>query len=251
MRTIRYTLLALVVLAAFALSVVLVIRSLSNIPAGTAQDVASPVSEAPAAVAQPTEATPAETGTPPAEEAEATPPAESEPTPAAAETPAEPPAASASSEPSESPFGPRNLPAIGTLLLDRPEILTLGPPTAAGPQPRRTAAASQPDTPAPQQTLAAGTPPPAGTRLTLTAQQSERVRYVLLSHNIMQVEASDLPLRVGGVVPPNVPLLPFPIEMADVVPAYAQYSYVMAQNQIAIVSNASRRIDVVIPIEPR
>ena len=230
MRILRYSLLALAVLAAFAVSVVLVVRSVSNSPLWSARTERAPSAEPP--VASPAETAPMPASAPPAEET-AAPPVAAEPAPPAANTPAEPPAGTSDAS-SERPFSPGSLSALGTLLADRPEMLTLGAPPAAGPQP---------ETPASQRTAGAG--------LTLTPEQSERVRYVLLSHNIMQVETTGLALRVGGTVPADVPLQPFPIEMADVVPAYAQYSYVMAQNQIAIVANANRRIDVVLPIEQR
>lgn len=81
----------------------------------------------------------------------------------------------------------------------------------------------------------------------LTEEQTERVRYVLLSHNVMQEEVENFPLRIGGTVPPNVPLTQLPIEIADVVPAYARYSYVIVQNRIVIAVSNSRRIEVAIP----
>jgi hypothetical protein len=88
----------------------------------------------------------------------------------------------------------------------------------------------------------------AGTRLNPTTGQAERLRYVLLSHTIMQSEAPEFPLRIGGTVPPNVTLMPMPREIADVVPDYARYSYVLTQYQIVIVVTERREIDLLIPI---
>jgi hypothetical protein len=95
------------------------------------------------------------------------------------------------------------------------------------------------------------TPPPSapsGARLNPTAGQAERLRYVLLSHTIMQSEAPEFPLRIGGTVPPNVTLMPMPREIADVIPDYARYSYVLTQYQIVIVVTERREIDLLIPI---
>lgn len=116
-----------------------------------------------------------------------------------------------------------------------------------------------PPAPAPDASLAGPAPaarpapappkqePPAG-RLHLSASQIEKVRYVLLSHNVMQTEAEDFPLRVGATVPKTVGLSPLPIEVADAVPAYVHYSYVIVRDQIAIVANARRAIEVLIPL---
>jgi hypothetical protein len=64
----------------------------------------------------------------------------------------------------------------------------------------------------------------------------------------MQSEAPEFPLRIGGTVPPNVTLMPMPREIADVIPDYARYSYVLTQYQIVIVITERREIDLLIPI---
>lgn len=84
--------------------------------------------------------------------------------------------------------------------------------------------------------------------LRLSPPEIERVRDILLTHNIMQTEAADFPLRVGAVVPEDVNLSPLPIELSDMVPAYAHYSYVIVHNQIAIIVSRSREIRVLIPV---
>lgn len=89
---------------------------------------------------------------------------------------------------------------------------------------------------------------PTSARLNPTAGQAERLRYVLLSHTIMQSEAPEFPLRIGGTVPTNVTLMPMPREIADVIPDYARYSYVLTQYQIVIVVTERREIDLLIPI---
>ena len=63
----------------------------------------------------------------------------------------------------------------------------------------------------------------------------------------MPSDAAKFPLRVGASVPANVPLKPLPPEVARIVPAYKNYSYVMTQNQIAIVITEKREIDLLIP----
>jgi hypothetical protein len=87
-----------------------------------------------------------------------------------------------------------------------------------------------------------------GARLNPTAEQTAKLRYVLLSHSIMQSEAPEFPLRIGGTVPPEVALTPLPHEVADVIPGYMNYSYVITQNQIVIVITNRREIDLLIPI---
>jgi hypothetical protein len=86
------------------------------------------------------------------------------------------------------------------------------------------------------------------TRLQLTPEQIAKVSYVLLSHTITQTEAAEFPLRVGGTVPPNIVLTPLPRDVADAIPGYEQYSYIIAQYRIVIVVTARREIDLVIPI---
>jgi hypothetical protein len=86
------------------------------------------------------------------------------------------------------------------------------------------------------------------TRLQLTPEQTAKVSYVLLSHTITQTEAAEFPLRVGGTVPPDIVLTPLPRDVADAVPGYEHYSYIIAQYQIVIVVTARREIDLVIPI---
>ena len=102
---------------------------------------------------------------------------------------------------------------------------------------------------APEQNDAAGSDRRAPrTRLQLTPEQTAKISYVLLSHTITQTEAAEFPLRVGGAVPPNIVLTPLPRDVADAVPGYEHYSYIIAQYQIVIVVTARREIDLVIPI---
>ncbi len=89
---------------------------------------------------------------------------------------------------------------------------------------------------------------PFRNRLDLTPEEIERVRYVLLTHNIMQLEETDFPLRVGASVPEGVVLTPLPIELAKLVPDYSYYSYAISRNQIAIVVTESREIKLLIPV---
>jgi hypothetical protein len=90
-------------------------------------------------------------------------------------------------------------------------------------------------------------PASAVPRLSLSQAQEERVRYVLQSHNIIQSEATDLPLRPGGTVPKEIVLSPLPIELGNVVPDYRSYSYVFIQDRIVIVNTNSREIGLVLP----
>ena len=90
-------------------------------------------------------------------------------------------------------------------------------------------------------------PASAVARLALSQAQEEKVRYVLQSHNIIQSEVTDLPLRPGSTVPKDVVLLPLPTELGNVVPDYRSYSYVFIQDRIVIVNTTSREIGLVLP----
>jgi len=54
-------------------------------------------------------------------------------------------------------------------------------------------------------------------------------------------------LRIGGAVPKEVSLTPLPRDVADAIPGYLNYSYVIAQYQIVIVVTERREIDLLIP----
>ena len=88
----------------------------------------------------------------------------------------------------------------------------------------------------------------AVSRLQLSTEQQDKVRYVLLSHNIVQSDTAGFTLQLGVVVPQNVPLTPLPHEVADAVPNYRAYSYVIAQDRIAIVGNGRREIGFLISL---
>jgi Protein of unknown function (DUF1236) len=83
--------------------------------------------------------------------------------------------------------------------------------------------------------------------LNLSPAQQEKVRYVLQSHNILQSEVVDFPLRVGTAIPKEVDLLPLPIELVSVVPNYRNYSYAFMQDRIVIVATNSREIGLILP----
>jgi hypothetical protein len=118
-------------------------------------------------------------------------------------------------------------------LIQRPEPVRQQPPAAAL-QPA-------PSLQTPQPGLA------PGNRLSLTEEQRGRLREVLLTHNVMQAEAPATPLKVGGTIPEEIVLSPLPIELADFVPSYSRYSYVIAQDRIVIVRNDQREIEALIP----
>jgi hypothetical protein len=166
---------------------------------------------------------------------QAAPPAESTPAPAALQAEAtaarsQPATAAARIEPE--PAAKLELPVAAQLpLVQRPQPVPQQPPVAAlAPAPQ----SAKPN-------LAPGTP------LRLTEEQRGRLREVLLAHNVMQAEAPATALRVGGTVPEDIVLSPLPIEIADAVPAYSRYSYLIAQDRIAIVRNERREIEALIP----
>ena len=88
---------------------------------------------------------------------------------------------------------------------------------------------------------------PAGARISLSPAQEEKVRYILQSHNIVQSEVADFPLRLGSALPKEIDLLPLPMELGGVVPDYRSYSYVFVQDRIVIVATNSREIGLILP----
>jgi hypothetical protein len=219
MGALKVSLIGLLVAAALAVSVALVIR---NLPDG--DQPAPPVKEvARAPVPAPAPAAPSRAKSDPAltvdqsripqaedrvpQSEQKIPQAEERAPPAAAQAEPQP-------EPAPSPAPFSTMQGRATELLAIPPAGVLGGPALQS---------------APQ---AAATPAAvgAGGRLTFSPAQEERVRYVLMSHNVMQTEAPDFPLQLGGIVPETVRLSPLPIEVSDVVPNYRAYAYVISQN---------------------
>lgn len=223
MRGFHYFFAGLGVALALTISVALVVRNLpADAPVPEQQETASPEAKA-------------DLPPPPEKIVAAAPPAVTTPPPAVAAPPiaVPPPAVTASPPGAAKPanlFDPESLPSPGYIGPGRPGV----------PQPQ--AAASSRDRSA---TESRGVP--IGSRLNLTAEQADKLRYVLLTHTIMQSEAPEFPLRIGGNVPPEVSLMPLPREVADAVPGYRNYSYVIAQYQIVIVVTERREIDLLIP----
>jgi hypothetical protein len=223
MRGIHYFFAGLGVALALTISVALIVRNLpAETPVPEQQETASP--EAKADLPPPPEkivtaASPAVTAPPPT---------------IAAPSIAFPPPAVATSPPvvakPANPFDPESLPSPGYIGPGRPDA---PPPQAAAPGRESPASESR------------GVR--TGSRLNLTTEQAAKLRYVLLTHTIMQSEAPEFPLRIGGSVPPEVSLMPLPREVADAVPGYRNYSYVISQYQIVIVVTERREIDLLLP----
>jgi hypothetical protein len=241
MGALKTTLIGLLVAVAFAISVALVIRSLpdGDAPAPAAKEIARapkpakpappappppPAKSEPAPTADQSRIPQAEDRIPQAEER--VPQAEPQPEPQAAQQP-----------PAAPPFS--TMQGRATELLAIPPAGVLGAPST---QPQSALPAAAPSTPA--------TVSPGG-RLVFSQAQEERMRYVLMSHNVMQTESPDFPLQLGAAVPDNVRLAPLPIEVADIVPNYRAYAYVISQNRIVIVISDRRTISSLIPIEAR
>jgi hypothetical protein len=239
MGALKVSLIGLLVAAALAVSVALVIRNLpdGDQPAPPVKEVArtpvpAPAPAAPSRAKSDPALTVDQSRIPQAEDRvpqldERVAQAEERAPPAAAQAEPQP-------EPAPSPAPFSTMQGRATELLAIPPAGVLGgPPVQPVPQAATPAAVG------------------AGGRLTFSPAQEERVRYVLMSHNVMQTEAPDFPLQLGGVVPETVRLSPLPIEVSDVVPNYRAYAYVISQNRIVIVTADRRTISSVIPIEAR
>ena len=166
----------------------------------------------------------------------ATPPPQSV-TPSPTQNPPSPPAQEDGIATSESPAPAMPVPGQNTMSGRIFDPLVLPPAGKNGPDAGSKIGAGQP-----------GGGELAGARLNLSAEQQEKIRYVLLSHNIVQSDTAGFTLQIGGVVPQNVPLTPLPHEVADAVPNYRAYSYVIAQDRIAIVANGRREIGFLISL---
>ncbi|HEX5778714.1 MAG TPA: DUF1236 domain-containing protein [Xanthobacteraceae bacterium] len=145
------------------------------------------------------------------------------------------PQAAAKPEPQPEPQTPP-APPLSTMQGRATELLAIPPAGIIGPKPSTPPAVAAID---------------PGGRLSFSPAQEDRVRYVLMSHNVMQTEAPDFPLQLGGTVPENVRLAPIPIEISDIVPNYRAYAYVISQNRIIIVATERRTISALISIEGR
>lgn len=223
----RYLAIGLIVVLMLAASVAIVVRSFQSPPANPVRQEAAP--EAPQESGQ-----------------------ENPKEPAAAEQRPVPPSTSQTALVREQApsSGPQAAPVQETQ--SRPEIqlpmAAQGPNLFASTPLENTPLMRAPELPSTPRAPAKSNTPSASSRLALSPPDIEKVRHILLTHNIMQTEAADFPLRVGAIVPEGVNLSPLPIELSDIVPAYAQYSYVIVQNQIAIVVSGSREIRVLIPV---
>jgi hypothetical protein len=238
MGTLKVTLIGLLVALAMAGSVALVIRNLPDgeqlaPPTKEAARAPEPAPRAPTPAAKPEPAPTADQSRIP--QAEDRIPQAEERIPQAAAQP-EPPA---EQPPATTPAPFSTMQGRATELLAIPPAGVLGPPSAQPVQPPAPAAAIGP--------AAVG----AGGRLAFSPAQEERMRYVLMSHNVMQTDAADFPLQLGNTVPENVRLLPLPIEVAGIVPNYRAYAYVISQNRIVIVTADDRTISSLISIEAR
>lgn len=227
MNALKITLIGLLVAVAMVISVALVIRSLPDgerpsLPAKETAQAPEPVAPAPE----------------PAAEAKPVPSADQDRIPQAGDRAGEAddriPQAAEQPEPQQpEPLPHSTMQGRATELLAIPPAGILGAPSAQPADPASPAAVT------------------ANGRLAFSPAQEERVRYVLMSHNVMQTEAPDFPLQLGATVPENVPLSPLPIELAEIVPDYRAYAYVISQNRIVIVTADRRTIGALIPIEAR
>jgi hypothetical protein len=220
-RALQFSAIGMAVLAALAMSVLLLVRSFpTDTPQQAAQEQTAQEQTASVDLG-------AKEGTPRTEEM-------ARPEDAVAEAFAQP------QEASTPPPGPFIAKPVGSQRSPYEPLIL--PPT--GQSGGEVTAVAREAAPAPAAKDGAG---PAGTRLNLSPTQEQRIRYVLQSHNIIQSEVTDIPLRPGTTLPKEVMLSPLPIELASVVPNYRSYSYVFMQDRIVIVSTSSREIGLILP----
>lgn len=83
--------------------------------------------------------------------------------------------------------------------------------------------------------------------LQLNAEQREKIRSYIASHQEGRLENADVTLMVGGGVPQQIPLADLPVELADALHGYTGDKYIVVRDKMAIVDPEVRRIVAVIP----
>jgi hypothetical protein len=83
--------------------------------------------------------------------------------------------------------------------------------------------------------------------LQLTAEQREKIRSYVASHQEGRVDNAEITLMVGGGVPQQIQLADLPVELADALRGYTGDKYIVVRDKMAIVDPEVRRIVAVIP----
>ncbi|TYO65352.1 DUF1236 domain-containing protein [Bradyrhizobium hipponense] len=85
----------------------------------------------------------------------------------------------------------------------------------------------------------------------LNDQQRTRISQSVSRLNVQPLNSVNFSLSVGTVVPRDVRLQPLPSEVAEVVPQYRGYNFVLVKDEIVIVEPSSYKIVAVLPYSGR
>jgi hypothetical protein len=83
---------------------------------------------------------------------------------------------------------------------------------------------------------------PAAAPVQLTAEQRHTVKEIIIKSLKVEPQQADVPMQVGSVVPPGVPLQPIPVEVAVKVPQLRTHSYAVKDDTVIIVDPRNNRI---------
>ncbi|MBX3514811.1 MAG: DUF1236 domain-containing protein [Xanthobacteraceae bacterium] len=81
----------------------------------------------------------------------------------------------------------------------------------------------------------------------ISGEQENKIRHTVRNAKVDHVAKIDIPLRVGAEVPRNLHFYPFPKEVAEIVPEYGNYFYVVAAEKIVVIDPLSYRIVAILP----
>lgn len=110
--------------------------------------------------------------------------------------------------------------------------ISLGQPAFAQPSPGVTGPPpSTPVKPAPQ----------------LSADKEDKLRALIKNAKVDHVARMEFEVKLGAEVPRNLHFYPLPKEVADSVPEYREYFYVVTREQIVVIDPVNYRIVAILP----
>jgi hypothetical protein len=112
-----------------------------------------------------------------------------------------------------------------TIALAQPALAQVSP-GVSGPPP------SSPVKPAPQ----------------LTEDKKEKLRELIKKANVDHAARMEFEVKLGAEVPRNLHFYPLPKEIAESVPEYSDFFYVVAREQIVVIDPVNYRIVALLPV---
>ncbi|MCW5682058.1 MAG: DUF1236 domain-containing protein [Xanthobacteraceae bacterium] len=93
------------------------------------------------------------------------------------------------------------------------------------------------------------TPPtaPAENKPMIRAEQQDRIRELVRNAKVDHAAKVRFDLRLGAEVPRNLHFYPLPKEVAEAVPEFSNYFYVVAEEKIVVIDPLKYRIVAIIP----